>query len=309
MTLTRDPERPTVSVVMATYNRSNLLPYVIETVRRQTLTDWELLVIGDRCTDDTAAVVEAIRDPRITFSNLETPKGEQSGPNNAGCARARGQYIAMLNHDDFWLPRHLARGVAELDRDRTIGLVYGLNVAIQASGEAILWGPTPPDASLPDPGIPASGWVFRRELFERVGPWRGANEIYQVPSQDWLRRAVRLTAVRYLPHFSVLSLPSAGRARSYADRVSAEHAEWFRRMTTDPFWAEDLLARVLSTRELSSSVSGNSTGVTPFLGRAIKNAAKRGLRTFGISPVGLAMWARYGRRGGFVAHARRVRGI
>src|SRR5690606_6891018 len=91
---------PLASGVMATYNRSNLLPYVIETVRRQRWPHWELLIVGDGCTADTAEVIARLADPRVRFCNLEQPVGEQSGPNNAGCAAARGDYIAFLNHDD-----------------------------------------------------------------------------------------------------------------------------------------------------------------------------------------------------------------
>src|SRR5687768_2452137 len=100
---------------MATYNRSNLLPLVIHTVLWQTFTDWELLVIGDACTDDTEAVVNSIGDPRIHFFNLPDNCGDQSGPNNEGMRRARGKFVAFLNHDDFWMPEHLANAVARLD--------------------------------------------------------------------------------------------------------------------------------------------------------------------------------------------------
>jgi hypothetical protein len=162
---------------------------------------------------------------------------------------------------------------------------------------------------MPPAGVPASAWVFRRALVEHVGPWRPARTLYQVPSQDWLRRAARATTFRFLPHFSVLSLPSASRPRSYADRAETEHAAWFERMTTDPEWAEDLLSRTLAARDLTSAVSGNSSDVAPFVGRAIKNAVKRILATVGVSSVGLVMWLRYGRRGGFIRHARQVRGI
>jgi glycosyltransferase involved in cell wall biosynthesis len=301
--------RPLVSVVMATYNRSNLLPYVVETVRRQTYANWELLVVGDGCTDDTAGVVSAFDDGRIRFWNLEPPAGEQSGPNNAGCSAARGDYVAFLNHDDFWTPWHLDRAVAALEAESDLDLVYGLNVSVQPDGRSVLWGPTPPGARLPAAGVPASAWVFRRTLIGRVGPWRPARDLYQVPSQDWLGRASRAGRISLLPHLSVLSLPSNTRARSYADRAEDEHAAWFRRMTTDPQWAEDLLSRLLCDRDLSSWKSGNSQAVAPFVGRAIKNAGKRCLSLAGVSPIGAAMWYRYGRRGGFIAHARRVRGI
>src|SRR5688572_8257735 len=75
---------PSISVVIATYNRSRMLAYAIESVLRQTFTDWELIVVGDACTDDTAEVVAryVAADPRVRFVNLERNWGEQSAPNN-----------------------------------------------------------------------------------------------------------------------------------------------------------------------------------------------------------------------------------
>ena len=80
--------RPKISVVIATYNRSRALGHAIESVLRQTFTDWELIVVGDACTDDTAEVVAryAGADPRVRFVNLERHWGEQSAPNNVGRA-------------------------------------------------------------------------------------------------------------------------------------------------------------------------------------------------------------------------------
>src|SRR3954470_10399390 len=100
---------PAISVVIATYNRSRALGHAIESVFRQTFTDWELIVVGDACTDDTAEVVAryASADPRVRFVNLERNWGEQSAPNNVGRALARALLIAYLSHDDIWLPHHL----------------------------------------------------------------------------------------------------------------------------------------------------------------------------------------------------------
>lgn len=71
-----------------------MLRYAIQSVLWQTRADWELIVVGDACTDDTAEVVASFGDRRIQFLNLEHNVGEQSGPNNAGLRRARGRYVA-----------------------------------------------------------------------------------------------------------------------------------------------------------------------------------------------------------------------
>ena len=68
---------PRVSIITSTFNRSNVLRLAIASVRRSTFEDWELLVVGDHCTDDTEAVVSAFGDSRIRFFNLPQNHGEQ----------------------------------------------------------------------------------------------------------------------------------------------------------------------------------------------------------------------------------------
>src|SRR5690242_87460 len=99
---------PLVSVIIATYNRSQPLGHAVQSVLDSTFTDWELIVIGDSCTDDTAQCMAAYTDARIRFVNLPDRCGDQSGPNNHGVAISRGRYLAFLNHDDYYLPDHLA---------------------------------------------------------------------------------------------------------------------------------------------------------------------------------------------------------
>ena len=100
--------RPLVSVVIATYNRADILPYAIHSVLLNKGIELEVIVVGDACTDDTREAVSAIRDSRITFVNLPRNWGEQSVPSNEGIAQARGEFVAFLNHDDLFLPGHLA---------------------------------------------------------------------------------------------------------------------------------------------------------------------------------------------------------
>jgi glycosyltransferase involved in cell wall biosynthesis len=60
-----------ISVVIATYNRSNVLRFAIETVLMQTYSNWELIIVGDCCTDDTEEVIESFKNEKIRFINLE----------------------------------------------------------------------------------------------------------------------------------------------------------------------------------------------------------------------------------------------
>ena len=104
---------------------ANVLRLAIESVRWQTFSDWELWVIGDACTDDTAEVVASFADPRIHFFNLPANVGEQSGPNNEGFRRTRGRCVAYLNHDDLWFPDHLAGLTRFIDETGHRSAFYG----------------------------------------------------------------------------------------------------------------------------------------------------------------------------------------
>jgi Glycosyl transferase family 2 len=174
---------PLVSVVTATFNRSRAVRCAAESVRAQTLTDWEQWVIGDACTDDTADVVAGFGDPRVRFHNLPENVGEQSGPNNEGLKRARGRYLAMLNHDDLWLPDHLELAVAALEASGA-DLVFTMALQVEREGHYVLHNWAPGRRYLPELFIPASSWVFRRELFERIGGWRPVQTIRNFPSQE-----------------------------------------------------------------------------------------------------------------------------
>ena len=147
-----------ISVVIATYNRSNVLRFAIESVLAQTVSDWEMVVIGDACTDDTAEVVESFGDRRIRFHNLDQNVGEQSGPNNVGTSMARGRYVAYLNHDDIWMPHHLEtllEAIQESDAD----LVHGVGLSVKPPNH-YLAGVMPDGVYRPHVGVPASLWML-----------------------------------------------------------------------------------------------------------------------------------------------------
>jgi len=94
-------DRPLVSAIIATYKRAGLVPRAIESVRKQTYTNLEIIVVDDGSPDNTESVVRAIPDDRIQYIRHETNRGN-SPARNTGIRVAKGEYIAFLDDDDVW---------------------------------------------------------------------------------------------------------------------------------------------------------------------------------------------------------------
>lgn len=93
--------QPTCSVVIITHNRAGYLSQAVQSVLAQTFTDFELLIIDDASTDNTAQVVRSFADARIRYVENKNNMGI-SRSRNKGLHAARGMYVAMLDSDDRW---------------------------------------------------------------------------------------------------------------------------------------------------------------------------------------------------------------
>ncbi len=115
---------PKVSVCIPNYNYADYLPFAIESVLNQSLTDFELIIQDDCSKDNTVEVVERyLSERRLIFETNERNLG-QVGSCNRCLSKARGQYIKFVDADDLLAsPDCLARMVSVLDRDRSVSLV------------------------------------------------------------------------------------------------------------------------------------------------------------------------------------------
>ncbi len=100
---------PSVTVVLTNYNTGNYVGSAIRSVRMQTYTDWQLIVLDDASTDDS---LDRIRDAVIAESRacveiMPRNSGGPGVPRNRGVEMARGRWVAFLDSDDLWHPRKL----------------------------------------------------------------------------------------------------------------------------------------------------------------------------------------------------------
>ncbi|HKO63166.1 MAG TPA: glycosyltransferase [Pyrinomonadaceae bacterium] len=177
---------PQFSILLPTHNRSDVLYFAIRSVLAQTVSDFELLVVGDGCTDDTRQVVKSFNDPRVIWFDL--PKAPNFGYANRNVAlrTARGELIAFMAHDDLWFPDHL-ESLAPAFVDQSIELVYSRPLWVIPPG---LLAPTTFNLEYEETlnsflhghnSIPAACVVHRRQCFLNYGYW---NE--SLPScADW----------------------------------------------------------------------------------------------------------------------------
>lgn len=235
---------PLVSVVIATYNWSSVLRYAIESVRHQSYSNWELIVVGDGCTDDSAAVVQSFDDSRIRWTNLPENTGSQSMPNNAGIALANGEYIAYHGHDDLWLPDHLARLVDALDRSDA-GIASTVYETIGPPGSNFRLIPyLVYSGSFANLSTPSSS-MHRRDCVAATGGWRDYREIVEPPDGEFIDRLAAAHGAVAVPALTVCKFNSALRRNSYVERRSDEQSLWSERIARERFFALRELATVL----------------------------------------------------------------
>lgn len=117
MEYTREIERPLFTIVIPVIRTPELMAFAIESVQKQTITDFELFVVGDGAPDETIAVAQVFAKADSRVKVFPYPKGKRNGELNRHFAleEARGKYVCHLCDDDLWFPEHLHRMKMLLD--------------------------------------------------------------------------------------------------------------------------------------------------------------------------------------------------
>ena len=135
---------PEVSVVMPSYNYGRYLSQTIESVLAQSFQDFELVIVDDGSSDNSAEIIKkyAAKDKRIKYKIFPKNKGACVAHNLAN-NMATGNYFAVINADDIWLPHKLERQLACFAEDKTLGAVFALPEFVDSSGRRVRIGNNP----------------------------------------------------------------------------------------------------------------------------------------------------------------------
>lgn len=162
-----------VSVIIPAYNRAKVIERSVQSVLAQTSQEFELLVVDDGSTDNTAGVISALaaKDRRVHFMQHEMNRGAQAA-RNTGIRAARGEWIAFLDSDDEWLPHSLESRLAAAREEFKV--VHSDCYVVRADGEMKRFG-VPPLAGptyrtlLTQPGPVFPALLVAKEALERIG--------------------------------------------------------------------------------------------------------------------------------------------
>src|ERR1700733_11278981 len=194
-----DSGRGTVSVIIPAYNAAAYVGRAVESALSQTHLPLEILVIDDGSTDETADIVEQLPPP---VRLIPKPNGGPATARNLGARQAQGDWLALLDADDLWMPDKL-RVQLEYGTNPDVGMVHCLPdhrddaVPPQLTFEH-LWNRN---------WIINSSVLLRRSAFDGLGGFNEARELISVEDYNlWIRVAASnwkiITCPRVLVHYT-----------------------------------------------------------------------------------------------------------
>jgi glycosyltransferase involved in cell wall biosynthesis len=248
-----------ISVVIPTYNRSKTIGYCLRSVLEQTYAASEIIIVDDKSTDDTVAIVRQFNDPRIMIIEQPVNQGAQAA-RNTGIKAAKNLWIALQDSDDEWLPNRLEEGVKALQSVQfaPFTMVHSnCYLFFEATQEKRLWElPLMQGTSqevlpkiLAEPGPMFQGLLTSKKALEAIGL---LDE--QVPSyQEW-DTSIRLAQVCQVIH---IRQPLFIHYFHEGDRVSTKKYQTIKGFHFNRLKHKELIIKVLGRQFYDENVRWN----------------------------------------------------
>lgn len=257
---------PLFSVVLATYGRGRHILPTVQSVLLQKSRDFELLIVGDGCTDETERVVQPLLSDRVRWFNLEKRGASQSFPNNAGIAVSKGRYVAYIGHDDLWASDHLVELGRVFFEHPEVGLAVSGCILHPPPGAGIfsVTGLFDHDEAKFQHFFPPSSFAHRRELTSLIGEWNAPDTISAPVDCDLLLRAAHAgVQFRSTKKVTVHKFTSTHRYLSYVCQTSDEQERMLLRLQ-QPGSEQDVSAWVVEAQRQGRFMSDHYPDFTKF---------------------------------------------
>ncbi len=228
---------PTVDVIIPAYNAARYLPAALESVAAQSFEDWQIVLVDDGSTDNTAEVIA--RFIERFGSKLRYIRQDNRGlpaARNTAIRASTSEFLALLDADDAWLPCRLAESVRVLRERPMAGLAYGLITYIDAEGNpgstfagnrGLAEGRIASRIYMRKVDLPCPTITFRRRCTEEVGLFD--ESMRATEDRDlWLRIAQRYE-VAFIPRVLAYYRLSANSMSTDAQRMIAAQMRFIRK--------------------------------------------------------------------------------
>lgn len=196
---------PRVSIVIPAFNAAAFIERTLDSIRAQTWREYEIVVVDDGSSDETATVVGSYlsRHGMSGWCMRQQNKGI-AGARNAGMRAARSEYIALLDHDDLWYPEKLRTVMAVFDRHPDLDLVcHNENITqagrlVRVSKNGSLSADMYESLLFSGNRLSPSATVFRRKKALSIGGFREAPGFDTVEDYDFWMRFSRVACFHFI---------------------------------------------------------------------------------------------------------------
>jgi glycosyltransferase involved in cell wall biosynthesis len=212
----------------------------------QTMQDFEVLVIGDGCTDDSAAVVAQFDDPRLRWYNFDQNQGGQWAANNLANENAAADWIAYLGHDDVWYPTHL-EAILRTARGTSAKVVTSLAIMYgpPASGFRSLAGIFATGSFASRDFVPPSAFANATSIYRAGVKWRHPDTMSLPTDVTFLREAAAIGPLASTGELTCFKFNAAWRRDAYKLKAIDEQKRFLQKIESGIDFRQDEYRDVL----------------------------------------------------------------